>query len=96
MRQGIRRWMRSCRTRWWPRRGSTPSWEGQAPAAVPAGGTAPHAAAGEAPCACGWFDSSFELREGLAVIEHRELPLELAVQALLGLDPDASALRLSS
>ncbi|MCC7099253.1 MAG: hypothetical protein IT500_06670, partial [Rubrivivax sp.] len=47
-------------------------------------------------CACGWFDSSFELREGLAVIEHRELPLELAVQALLGLDPDASASRLSS
>jgi len=32
---------------------------------------------------CGWFDSSFELRRGLAVIEQATPTLELAVLALL-------------
>lgn len=37
----------------------------------------------EKPWGCGWFDSSLDLRQGLAVIEHRGLPLELAVQAMV-------------
>lgn len=37
----------------------------------------------EKPWGCGWFDSSLDLRQGLAVIEHPGVPLELAVQMML-------------
>lgn len=37
----------------------------------------------EKPWGCGWFDSSLDLRQGLAVIEHPGVPLELAVQLML-------------
>lgn len=37
----------------------------------------------ERPWGCGWFDSSIDLRQGLAVIEHPGVPLELAVQMLV-------------
>jgi len=40
------------------------------------------------PWGCGWFDSSLDLRQGLAVIEHSGLPLELAVQLMLA--PEAA------
>lgn len=36
----------------------------------------------ERPWGCGWFDSSLDLRQGLAVIEHEGLDLVLAVEAL--------------
>ncbi|MCA0241854.1 MAG: hypothetical protein LCI02_13435 [Proteobacteria bacterium] len=32
---------------------------------------------------CGWFDSSLDLRQGLAVIEHQDLVPDLAVQLML-------------
>lgn len=37
----------------------------------------------EKPWGCGWFDSSLDLRQGLAVIEHPGVPLDLAVQMLV-------------
>jgi hypothetical protein len=37
----------------------------------------------EKPWGCGWFDSSLDLRQGLAVTEHPGVPLELAVQMLV-------------
>lgn len=63
------------------------------PAAGPAGPRPGAAAAPEAvghtePCGddrprgCGWFDSSFELRRGLAVVEHGAAELALAVEWL--------------
>ena len=36
----------------------------------------------EAPWGCGWFDSSLDLREGLAVIEHEGVEIGLAVALL--------------
>ena len=66
-------------------------------AAVPrrhAAGTGPADADGELPVepeqpwGCGWFDSSVDLRQGLAVIEHPGVPLELAVQMMLA--PEAA------
>ncbi len=72
---------------WWPRRRGfvqrhEPRGSGTA--------TSRPATPDDAPGGCGWFDSSFELRVGLAVIEHREIPLDFAVQALLGLDAPAA------
>ncbi|MFT3818595.1 MAG: hypothetical protein QM750_13305 [Rubrivivax sp.] len=32
---------------------------------------------------CGWFDSSLDLRQGLAVIEHQDLVPDLAVELML-------------
>lgn len=37
----------------------------------------------ERPWGCGWFDSSLDLREGLAVIEHAGVDLHLAVARML-------------
>lgn len=37
----------------------------------------------EKPWGCGWFDSSLDLRQGLAVTEHASVSLELAVQMLV-------------
>lgn len=37
----------------------------------------------EKPWGCGWFDSSLDLRQGLAVIEHPGVPIDLAVQMML-------------
>lgn len=37
----------------------------------------------ERPWGCGWFDSSLDLREGLAVIEHAGIDLRLAVPAMV-------------
>jgi hypothetical protein len=37
----------------------------------------------ERPWGCGWFDSSLDLREGLAVIEHAGIDLHLAVAQML-------------
>jgi hypothetical protein len=37
----------------------------------------------DVPCGCGWFDSSLDLKQGLAVIEHEGIDLGLAVEALL-------------
>lgn len=37
----------------------------------------------EKPWGCGWFDSSLDLRQGLAVIEHQGVPIDLAVQMML-------------
>jgi hypothetical protein len=41
----------------------------------------------ERPWGCGWFDSSLDLREGLAVFEHDGIDLALAVAQMLA--PDA-------
>ena len=35
------------------------------------------------PLGCGWFDSSIELRQGLAVIEHEGIALDLALELML-------------
>jgi len=32
---------------------------------------------------CGWFDSSLDLRQGLAVIEHQDLVPDLGVELML-------------
>lgn len=48
-----------------------------------AGGSEEGVPASDEHWGCGWFDSSFELRRGLAVIEEGTSPLELAVLALL-------------
>jgi hypothetical protein len=37
----------------------------------------------EKPWGCGWFDSSLDLRQGLAAIEHQGVPIDLAVQMML-------------
>lgn len=37
----------------------------------------------ERPCGCGWFDSSLDLRQGLAVIEHRDIHFDLALELML-------------
>ena len=37
----------------------------------------------EPPWGAGWFDSSLDLRQGLAVVEHTGVPLELAVQLMV-------------
>ena len=37
----------------------------------------------ERPWGCGWFDSSLDLRQGLAVIEHAGIALDLAVEQML-------------
>lgn len=37
----------------------------------------------ERPWGCGWFDSSLDLREGLAVFEHDGIDLGLAVRQML-------------
>jgi hypothetical protein len=37
----------------------------------------------ERPWGCGWFDSSIDLRQGLAVIEHREIHYDLALELML-------------
>jgi hypothetical protein len=41
----------------------------------------------ERPWGCGWFDSSLDLREGLAVIEHAGIDLRLAVPAMVMPEP---------
>jgi hypothetical protein len=41
----------------------------------------------ERPWGCGWFDSSLDLREGLAVIEHAGIDLRLAVPAMVTPEP---------
>lgn len=41
----------------------------------------------ERPWGCGWFDSSLDLRQGLAVIEHAGIALDLAIEQMLR--PDA-------
>lgn len=48
----------------------------------------------EGPFGCGWFDSSFELRRGLAVVEHGAAEVALAVELMLAgeaLGPGAAA-----
>ncbi|ODU09542.1 MAG: hypothetical protein ABS84_07160 [Rubrivivax sp. SCN 71-131] len=74
---------------WWRRRAGAARWPHDrglcTVATAPPAPAAPH----EEPGACGWFDSSHELLAGLAVIEHRDVPLDFAVQALLGLDGPA-------
>ncbi len=47
-------------------------------------------AQGDAPC-CGWFDSSYELRQGLLVTEHRDLddPATLALAVGMAIDTGA-------
>lgn len=48
------------------------------------------------PRGCGWFDSSFELRRGLAVVEHGAAELALAVEWLFAAEAqghEASASR---
>ncbi|WP_326539717.1 hypothetical protein [Pseudorhodoferax sp.] len=35
------------------------------------------------PAGCGWFDSSLDLREGLAVTEHYDINLVLAIEVAL-------------
>jgi hypothetical protein len=37
----------------------------------------------ERPWGCGWFDSSLDLRQGLAVIEHAGIALDLAIEQML-------------
>lgn len=37
----------------------------------------------ERPWGCGWFDSSLDLRQGLAVIEHAQGDLALALEQML-------------
>ncbi|MFO1326363.1 MAG: hypothetical protein U1F56_03310 [Rubrivivax sp.] len=44
----------------------------------------------ERPWGCGWFDSSLDLREGLAVIEHEGNELELALVLMLMFDAASS------
>lgn len=73
------------------RRGGMQGQDGQG-----SGAAEPASTPREPPGGCGWFDSSLELRLGLAVIEHPEIPLDFAVQALLGLDatvPPGAALQ---
>jgi hypothetical protein len=41
----------------------------------------------EAPWGCGWFDSSLDLREGLAVIEHQGIELGLALELMFDVAP---------
>ncbi len=40
------------------------------------------------PWGCGWFDSSLDLRQGLAVIEHEGIELGLALEQMLS--PEAA------
>lgn len=49
-------------------------------ATLPTAGQVP--SADEPPRGCGWFDSSFELRRGLAVVEHEVLDLALVLDLL--------------
>ncbi len=63
---------------WWRRGASTPAVlhpRPDDPAIVP---TEPERAFG-----CGWYDSSLDLRQGLAVIEHQDLVPDFAVALLL-------------
>ncbi len=48
----------------------------------------PHGDEDDPECRCGWLDSSLDLRQGLAVIEHPVLDLGLTLDLLLG--PDAA------
>lgn len=76
--------------------GSRPTVPSLAPRDLPSALTAARArravrqalaAPADAPC-CGWFDSSYELSQGLLVTEHRELddPATLAMAVGMALD----------
>lgn len=45
----------------------------------------------ERPWGCGWFESSLDLREGLAVIEHAGIDLRLAVPVPVRVTPGEAA-----
>jgi hypothetical protein len=69
----IRPWLR--RGRVWPAQASGPALAGACDDELPL--------TPEKPWGCGWFDSSLDLRQGLAVIEHPGVPIDLAVQMML-------------
>lgn len=66
----------------WTRRSR--AWPAQAAGPPPAGACDDELPmTPEKPWGCGWFDSSLDLRQGLAVIEHQGVPIDLAVQMML-------------
>lgn len=62
---------------WFLRGAPQPVVAGPAPGA---GGGVPVDA--DRPLGCGWFDSSLDLRQGLAVIEHQGIALDLALELM--------------
>jgi len=67
-----------CLETWWRRDASAPAVLHQRPDDTMILPTEPERAFG-----CGWFDSSLDLRQGLAVIEHQGLVPDLAVEQML-------------
>jgi len=68
--------------------------EAAAPNAAPGSTTPPmpvDADTGDRPWGCGWLDSSLDLRQGLAVIEHAGIDLGLALELMLV--PEGQALQ---
>ena len=64
------------------RRTPVADWHGHR-LAGPAGTDGELPVAPEPPFGCGWFDSSLDLKRGLAVIEHEGIDFGLALEAML-------------